>query len=193
MVTIKANNKGTNRVFHEALHVVAYAWNSAPFDGTDIVQSYPAFGHVFRFPMDVALGGAKEDRACKFATTGRYVVDFFAKYSQDKDRSDPNGRWWPKWREFCNLADGTMELSTQVEFAPNRKPDLRKYTTYSDVINLCDGDIVLLGPFDFKDAAGQRPRNCMPVAVWFQLCNAVQSCGVAAPMLHEPSRQKHLR
>lgn len=56
VITIKANNRDSNRIFPEAAHVAAYAWNLAPIDGTDIVRSYPAFGRMFRFPMDVELG-----------------------------------------------------------------------------------------------------------------------------------------
>lgn len=56
VVMIEANNWDTNRVFPEATHVAAYAWNLAPIDGTDIIRSYPAFGRVFHFLMNVELG-----------------------------------------------------------------------------------------------------------------------------------------
>lgn len=56
VITVESNNRDTNRVFPEAAHVAAYAWNLAPIDRTDFVHSYPAFGRVFWFPMDVQLG-----------------------------------------------------------------------------------------------------------------------------------------
>lgn len=56
VITIKANNRNSNRVFLEAAHVAAYVWNSAPIDGTNIVRSYPAFGCIFCFPIDIELG-----------------------------------------------------------------------------------------------------------------------------------------
>jgi hypothetical protein len=33
---------------------VAYAWNSSPIDGTDIIRSFAAKARTFRFPLDVA-------------------------------------------------------------------------------------------------------------------------------------------
>jgi hypothetical protein len=54
-VTIAANDRGTNTVFVEAAHTAAYAWNSSPIDGTDIIRSVPAVGRPFRFPFDLSL------------------------------------------------------------------------------------------------------------------------------------------
>jgi hypothetical protein len=54
-VTIAANDRGTNTVFVEAAHTAAYAWNSSPIDGTDIIRSVPAVGRPFRFPFDISL------------------------------------------------------------------------------------------------------------------------------------------
>lgn len=50
------------------------------------------------------------------------------------------------------MTTGDMELGAHMEFAPNRKPDLEKYTTHSDVLRLSDPDVMLFGPFDFEDA-----------------------------------------
>lgn len=103
------------------------------------------------FPVQPNLDACAEVAStCDFASTGRYVVDFFAKFLRDKYRSDPDSRWWPEWHKFCHMDGGEMELGLRIEFAPNRKPDLYKYTTYSNVVDLCDGDVTLLGPFDFK-------------------------------------------
>jgi hypothetical protein len=52
-VAIAANDRGTNIVFVEAAHTAAYAWNSSPIDGTDIIRSVPAVGRPFRFPFSV--------------------------------------------------------------------------------------------------------------------------------------------
>jgi len=54
-VAIAANDRGTNTVFVEAAHTAAYAWNSSPIDGTDIIRSVPAVGRPFRFPFDISL------------------------------------------------------------------------------------------------------------------------------------------
>ena len=54
-VAIAANDRGTNTVFVEASHTAAYAWNSSPIDGTDIIRSVPAVGRPFRFPFDLSL------------------------------------------------------------------------------------------------------------------------------------------
>jgi hypothetical protein len=54
-VAIASNDRGTNTVFVEAAHTAAYAWNSSPIDGTDIIRSVPAVGRPFRFPFDLSL------------------------------------------------------------------------------------------------------------------------------------------
>ena len=50
--SISSTDRGTSAVFEEASFVAAYAWNSAPVDGTDIVRSFPAIGRILRFPID---------------------------------------------------------------------------------------------------------------------------------------------
>jgi hypothetical protein len=54
-VGIAANDRGTNTIFVEASHTAAYAWNSSPIDGTDIIRSIPAVGRPFRFPFDLSI------------------------------------------------------------------------------------------------------------------------------------------
>jgi hypothetical protein len=39
-------------VYIPASALAAFAWNSAPIDGTDIVRSVPAVGREFKFPFD---------------------------------------------------------------------------------------------------------------------------------------------
>lgn len=135
------------------------------------------------------LDDCKEVAAARdYALTGKYVVNFFVKVLHHRSRSDLDSRWWPEWREFHLSHDGEMELGARVEFAPNRKPDLHKYTTYSDVVDLVNEDVTLLGPFDFDDAAGHWFRNCIPASVWYELRDAMQGRGVAAPMPVEPTR-----
>ena len=53
--TIAANDRGHMPSAHQAVDVAAYAWNSAPIEGTDVIRSLPAFGRIFRFPFDVNL------------------------------------------------------------------------------------------------------------------------------------------
>ena len=53
--TIVANDRDHMPSSAFAVDVAAYAWNSAPIEGTDVVRSLPAFGRIFRFPFDVEL------------------------------------------------------------------------------------------------------------------------------------------
>ena len=55
VLTIECSKRDTTAVFVEAAQVAAYAWNSAPIDGTDLVRSYIVCGRVFRFPVDIHL------------------------------------------------------------------------------------------------------------------------------------------
>jgi hypothetical protein len=50
---IAGHSVGTHEVFSRNVRLSAYAWNSAPIDGTDIIRSFVAVGHDFRFPFDV--------------------------------------------------------------------------------------------------------------------------------------------
>ena len=49
--TIATSDRGTPAVFEEASFVASYAWNSALIDGTDIIRSFPAIGHILQFPI----------------------------------------------------------------------------------------------------------------------------------------------
>ena len=55
IVTIAAEECGTNNVFVPTGIAADYAWNSAPIDGTDILDSIPAIGRKFNFPLDINL------------------------------------------------------------------------------------------------------------------------------------------
>lgn len=129
---------------------------------------------------------ARVSRAKDHAATGHYVVDFFAKFSRDRYQSDPDSRWWPEWQEFSFGSNGEMELGARIEFAPNRRPDLDRFTTYSDVLDLCNPDVCLVGPFDFADAPSRKSRDSVPLAEWHRLRDAVQGREIVAPMLQTP-------
>ena len=54
-VTIATEERGTNDIFVPASIASAYAWNSTPIDGTDIIRSVPAIGRALHFPLDINL------------------------------------------------------------------------------------------------------------------------------------------
>jgi hypothetical protein len=60
VLKIECSKRGTNRVFVEAAVLAAYAWNSMPIDGTDIVRSFVVCGRIFRLPLDIALDSLPE-------------------------------------------------------------------------------------------------------------------------------------
>jgi hypothetical protein len=51
---IFTSERGTNRVFLEAVEMLCYAWNSAPVTGTDLSRSLLVVGRDFRFPIDIS-------------------------------------------------------------------------------------------------------------------------------------------
>ena len=53
VITIAAEDRGTNDIFVAAGVVAGYAWNSSPIDRTDILRSVPAIGRKLRFTLDV--------------------------------------------------------------------------------------------------------------------------------------------
>ena len=52
---IATQDRGTVDIWVEAAHTVAYAWNSSPIEGTNIIRSVVAVGGPFRFPFDLSL------------------------------------------------------------------------------------------------------------------------------------------
>jgi hypothetical protein len=55
-VTIATQDRNTiPDVWVPAIMLAAYAWNSSPIDGTDIIRSIPAVGRPFRFPLDLTV------------------------------------------------------------------------------------------------------------------------------------------
>jgi len=59
-VTIAAadRNIAPRHVFVQAAGCTAYAWNSSPIDGTDILRCVAALGREFKFPLDIELMAA---------------------------------------------------------------------------------------------------------------------------------------
>jgi hypothetical protein len=55
---IAGQSVGTHAVFSRNAKLSAYAWNSAPIDGTDIIRSFVAVGHEFKFPLDTQFCNA---------------------------------------------------------------------------------------------------------------------------------------
>jgi hypothetical protein len=55
VLKIGCTRRQSNCIFVEAAVVAAYAWNSMPVDGTDIVRSFVVCGRVFRFPLEVSM------------------------------------------------------------------------------------------------------------------------------------------
>ena len=60
-VTIATQDRATLSVWVPAILLAAYAWNSSPIDGTDIIRSIPAVGRPFWFPLDLAITNADID------------------------------------------------------------------------------------------------------------------------------------
>ena len=53
---ISTEKRCTSEPFVEIGMSTAYAWNTRPIDGTDIIRSVPAIGRGPRYPIDVSLG-----------------------------------------------------------------------------------------------------------------------------------------
>ena len=60
-VTIATQDQATLSVWVPAILLSAYAWNSSPIDGTNIIQSIPAVGQPFHFLLDINITNANID------------------------------------------------------------------------------------------------------------------------------------
>ena len=54
-VPIAAEERGTNDIFVPTSIAAAYAWNSVPIDGTDIIRSVPTIGRSLHFQSTLIL------------------------------------------------------------------------------------------------------------------------------------------
>jgi len=55
VMKIECTRRNSNRIFVEVAQVCAYAWNSMPIDGTNIVRSFAVCGRVYRLPLEIAM------------------------------------------------------------------------------------------------------------------------------------------
>ena len=53
--SIAGTDRGTHNGFIRTAKTAQFAWNSAPINNTDVIQSLAAVGREFRFPLDVQL------------------------------------------------------------------------------------------------------------------------------------------
>lgn len=66
---LTTNNRDSSSATKPSVNIAAYAWNSAPIDGTDVVRSLPAVGRIFCFPLDIAVNKIPEPTSdCAAAT-----------------------------------------------------------------------------------------------------------------------------
>jgi hypothetical protein len=74
VLKIECTKRRSNQIFVEAAAAAAYAWNSMPIDGTDIVRSYVVCGRIFRFPIEVALDALPEPTDDQALSVQRYLT-----------------------------------------------------------------------------------------------------------------------
>ena len=85
-VTIATQDRATLSVWVPAILLAAYAWNSSPIDGTDIIRSIPAIGRPFRFPLDLDITNGNIDPVLQQApAVVQYLlgVSFQVSFAQD--------------------------------------------------------------------------------------------------------------
>lgn len=100
--------------------------------------------HEFQFRRgEMVLGKAKE-----FDPNGGKAISerLMQLVKDENNNSDDND-------DVCDEAESTDDdLVEQHPFSPEFHPNLDKYTTWADTLNLMDENVRLLGPFDFEDA-----------------------------------------
>jgi len=79
-VTIATSDRANlTKVWLPSAMLAAYAWNSSPIDGTDIVRSIPAVGREFRLPFDITLQPALVEPTTDYAAA---VSDYVTHLAQ---------------------------------------------------------------------------------------------------------------
>ena len=121
--------------------------------------------------------------------TGWYYVHFLARHPADSDETDPQARWWPEWHEYRTDKDGTIDYGARYLVIPNRIPAADRYIAWADIVNLCDQNTRLPGPFNFQDPSlnppGRSPsyRQYIPTVIWAQLAELCIANGILPPRL----------
>ncbi|KAL3794677.1 hypothetical protein HJC23_010105 [Cyclotella cryptica] len=175
----------------------------------------------------------EEAQNCK--TSGRYYVEFYSKANSDQSKPDSQSRFWMIWNRFA-YKRGEMVIGHATEFDPNHKsalrkrlvdlskkrssddakgdaevvefhPNLDRYTTWSDVVNLSDPYIRLVGPFDFEAVQPKHidleyfdpgnaslddlyVRDRVPIPRWHELLVALEGRDIAMPSLEGKKRKR---
>lgn len=174
----------------------------------------------------------EEARNCK--TSGRYYVEFYTKAHSDLSKPDSQSRFWLIWNTFA-FKRGEMVIGNAREFDPNNKsalrkrlvdlskkgssdvkgnaevvefqPNLDRYTTWSDVVNLSDPNIWLVGPFDFEEVTPAHidldyfdpgnaslddlyVRDRVPISRWHELLEALEGSDIAVPSLEGKKKKR---
>ena len=205
----------------DKLFFIAYA----PPDET---KSSPTKWFLVRVDLETC-DELDETQNCK--TTGQYYVEFYSKALDDRSKSDNVSKWWLIWNTF-SYKRGNMIIGGATEFNPNKKTSVKKrlvdlfkngnsakvrpqfqanlerYTTYSDIVNLADDTIRLVGPFDFKavdlnhidpemrvDIGRVSPddvyvRDLVPTAQWMELTKALKGRKMTPPTIENENKKR---
>ena len=167
-----------------------------------------------------------QTKNCK--NSGHYYVEFYMKANDDQTMPDPISRWWLIWNAF-RYKKGQMIIGSSREFDPNSKAaikrrlmeiskktnddanyipqfqaNLKRFTTYSDILDLSDANTRLVGPFDFKardrnvdgiNLGGVLPDNVyvrdqVPMGKWIELRDALKGRNITLPTMRWPDNRK---
>ena len=71
IVTIAAEERGTNNIFVPIGIATGYTWNSTPIDRTQIIRSIPSIGRGLCIPIDINLNALPE----MIRNNGKAVLD----------------------------------------------------------------------------------------------------------------------
>ena len=176
----------------------------------------------------------EESQDCE--NSGKYYVEFYTKALKDKSKPDNLSKWWLIWNAF-RWTNGEMIIGVSREFEPNNKaaikrrlvelsknnstdeeveiphfhPNLDRFTTYSDIVDLTDPKIRLVGPFDFeavqsKDVAADIKlelgnispdlvfiRDRVPISHWMELLKAIKGSNMPLPTIEDSKAKKKRR
>ena len=126
-------------------------------------------------------------------TIGDYHVNLLSRHPSHYTLCDDEARWWPSWYEFVSDKDNVLVYGARLLFGPTRKPDLKKYTLWTDSIHLTDPSCFLYGPFDFDDRSDViKPKQYVVLTYWEFILTRCSTLSIVPPILSTLTDTTHV-
>ena len=118
--------------------------------------------------------------------SNQYFVDFFRKHPDDNKKKDDLARYWPDWYEIKweDKEKSCWDYGRPILVRPNRTPNIKNHSRFSDTVDFTAENKLLVGPFDFvAKSPGTAGHQFIEFKQWENLSEACHQNGLVPPDL----------